>query len=209
MIGRAGGAGDFANKDLLGTAFSDETIKDRKITSGIAVSPTRTVWLQATQYLPVKQLTLVEASPKIRATLQLQGAVAIAKAKAQEIAAALNSGKSLDDVAKTFSTTFQTTAAVGRQAGLPTRALSQAAFSLSAPADGHVRATIVEAPSGVTVVAVSKVIAAPSGELLQQRTQFQTALNTDRGQQELADYVEYLKNHAKIEKFNVKSVSGS
>ncbi|AXI02552.1 SurA N-terminal domain-containing protein [Aquirhabdus parva] len=209
LIGRVGGSGDFANKDLLSTAFSDETVKDRKVTSGITVSPTRTVWLQATQYLPVKPLTLVEASPKIRTILQLQGALAIAKAKAQEIAAALNSGKSLAETAQTFATTFQNMTGVGRQGGLPTKALSQAAFSLAAPVDGRVNATVVEAPSGVTVVAVSKVTSGVSPEMLQQRPQLQKSLNSLSGQLELDDYVEYLKGHAKIEKFSAKSKSGS
>jgi len=88
---------------------------------------------------------------------------------------------------------------VGRQGGLPTKALSQAAFSLAAPVDGRVNATVVEAPSGVTVVAVSKVTSGVSPEMLQQRPQLQKSLNSLSGQLELDDYVEYLKGHAKIE----------
>jgi peptidyl-prolyl cis-trans isomerase D len=179
------------------------------VTSGIATTPTRTVWMQATQYLPVKPLSLAEATSKIRATLQLQGALAIAKVKAQEIATSLNSGKSIAEAAQAFSTTFQSTNGVSRQGGLPTQALSQAAFSLSPPVEGRVNATIVEAPSGVTVVAVSKVINGVSDMTPDQRKQLQSSLNSLRGQQELDDYVEYLKGHAKIEKFSVQGKSGS
>ena len=66
LLGRTGAVGDFSNKDLLVTAFNDESTKDRKISSAIAISPSRTMWIQATQYLPVKPLTLAEATPNIR-----------------------------------------------------------------------------------------------------------------------------------------------
>jgi peptidyl-prolyl cis-trans isomerase D len=64
LMGRSGIAGDFSNKDLLTTAFTAESTKDRKVSSGISISPTRTMWIQVTQYLPVKPLTLAEATPK-------------------------------------------------------------------------------------------------------------------------------------------------
>jgi peptidyl-prolyl cis-trans isomerase D len=203
MIARTGGTGDFANKDLIATAFSDESIKDRKVSTGIAISPTRTIWLQTTQYEPVKSLTLAEATPRVRATLQLQGAVAMAKAKAAEIAAALNSGKTIADVSQTFVTQFQTANEVGRQGGLPTTAISQAAFGLKSPAAGQITATTVDAPSGVTVVAVTRVIAGVP--VPEQKVQMQGALGSLHGQQDLEDYVEYLKGHAKI----VKTVASS
>ncbi len=202
VLSRTGGAGDFANKDLLAIAFSDESVKDRKVSSGITVSPSRTIWLQTTQYMPVKPLTLAEATPKIRATLQLQGAIALAKAKALEIAAALNAGKSLAEVAQTFATTFQTANEVGRQGGLPTQMISQAAFGLTAPTADHVVSTTVDAPSGVTVVAVSRVISGVSTVPPEQKAQLQGSLASMRGSQELDDYIQYLKNHAKIVKTN-------
>jgi len=209
LLPRTGGAGDFANKDVLATAFSDESVKDRKVSGGIAVSPTRTIWLQTTQYQAVKPLTLAEATPRIRATLQLQGAVALAKAKAQQIAAALNSGKTLAETEQAFATTFQIAKEVGRQGGLPTAAISQAAFGLTAPTADHLIATTVDAPSGVTVVAVSRVISGVSEVTPEQKTQLQTQLATMRGSQELDDYVQYLKDHAKIVKVNAQNKAES
>jgi peptidyl-prolyl cis-trans isomerase D len=41
------------------------------------------------------------------------------------------------------------------------------------------------------------------------RTQIQSSLATMRGQQELEDYVEYLKSKAKIETYNTKSNDAS
>jgi peptidyl-prolyl cis-trans isomerase D len=107
LMGRSGIAGDFSNKDLLATAFTDESTKDRKVSSGITISPTRTMWIQVAQYLPVKPMTLAEATPKIRATLQMQGALKLAKAKADEVAASLNSGKTVEQTATALGVTFQ------------------------------------------------------------------------------------------------------
>lgn len=207
LIGRAGGIADFSNKDLLATAFNDESTKDRKVSSGIAISPSRTMWIQATQYLPVKQLTLAEATPAIRSTLQSQGALALAKTKAEQIAASLNSGKSLAETAATFGVTFQNMGEVSRQSGLPSPVLSQAAFSVQPPSAGRVNATTATAISGVAVVAVSRVADDLAAVTPEQRTQMQTSLSQLRGQQELDDYVEYLKNQAKIEKFAAKAVT--
>ncbi|MBC7752239.1 MAG: peptidylprolyl isomerase, partial [Candidatus Saccharibacteria bacterium] len=208
LLGRAGGIGDFSNKDLLATAFNDESIKDRKVSSGVATSPTRMMWIQATQYLPVKPLTLAVATPNIRSTLQLQGALVLAKTKADQVAAALNAGKSVAEASATFGIVFQSMGEVGRQNGLPSPLLSQAAFSLQPPSAGRLNATTVKVPSGVTIVAVSRVVDDSAAVTPEQRTQLQTSLSQLRGQQELDDYVEYLKNQAKVEKFTAKAKTG-
>ena len=209
LIGRVGGIGDFSNKDVLTTAFNDESTKDRKVSSGITVSPTRTVWIQATQYFPVKPLTVAEATPAIRSTLQMEGALALAKTKADQVAASLNAGKSLAETSATFGVTFQNMGEVNRQSGLPSPVLSQAAFSIQPPSAGRVNATTVKVASGVAVVAVSRVADDLAAVTPEQRIQMQTSLSQLRGQQELDDYVEYLKNQAKIKKFSAEAKTGS
>jgi peptidyl-prolyl cis-trans isomerase D len=208
LIGRLGAAGDFSNKDLLSTVFTDESTKDRKVSSGITISPTRTMWVQVTQYLPVKPLTLAEATPKIRATLQMQGALKLAKAKADEIAAALNSGKPIEQ-ASAMGIQFQDMGNISREKGLPSAVLSDAAFSITAPATGRVNAKTVGVSSGIVVLAVSKVTDDATAITPDQRAQVQSSLATLRGQQELEDYVEYLKSKAKIEKYTAKEKAAS
>jgi len=189
---------------LLATAFNDETTKDRKVPSSITLSPTRTMWIQATQYQPVKPLTLAEATPQIRATLQMQAALALAQAKADQVAAAINAGKSLAEVASTQGVTFQNMGEVGRQNGLPSPVLSQAAFRVQPPSAGRVNATTVKVGNVIAIVAVSRVIDDSASAVPEQRKQMQASLNQLRGQQELDDYVEYLKSKAKIEKYSAK-----
>jgi len=202
LMGRSGITGDFSNKDLLTTAFSDESTKDRKVSSGLTISPTRTMWIQVTQYLPVKPLTLAEATPKIRAILQMQGALALAKTKAQEVVASLNSGKTVEQTATALGVTFQNMGEVTRDKGLPSATLSNAAFSITAPAAGRTNAKSVSVASGVVVLAVSKVTDEVPVITPEQRKQIQNSLSSLHGQQELEDYVEYLKSQAKIEKLS-------
>jgi peptidyl-prolyl cis-trans isomerase D len=207
LMSRSGLAGDFSNKELLSTVFSVESIKDRKVSSGIALSPTRTIWVQAAKYLPVKPLTLVEATPQIRTTLQTQGAMAFAKAQADKITASLNSGKTIEQAAADFGVVFKDLGQVTRDKGLPSVALSDAAFSVKSPSAGRMNAKTVNVPDGVVVLAVGQVTDAVASTLPEQRAQIQSSLGTLRGQQELEDYVEHLKNGAKIEKFTVKGKS--
>lgn len=209
LFGRVGGMGDFSNKDLLATAFNDESTKDRKVSSGIATSTTRMMWIQTTQYLPVKPLTLAEATPSIRSTLQMKAALVLAKTKADQVAEALNAGKSVAEASSAFGVGFQSMGEVGRQNGLPSPVLSQAAFSVQPPSAGRVNATTVKVASGVAIVAVSRVVDDSASVTSEQRTQLQTSLSKLRGQQELDDYVEYLKNQAKIDKFGAKAKTGS
>jgi peptidyl-prolyl cis-trans isomerase D len=209
LMGRSGMAGDFSNKDLLTTAFTAESLKDRKISSGISISPTRTMWIQVTQYLPVKPLSLAEATPKIRATLQMQGALLLAKAKADEIAASLNSGKTIEQTTAALGVTFQDMGQVSRDKGLPSATLSDTAFSIIAPSAGRTNAKTVNVASGIVVIAVSKVMDDAAAITPELRTQIQSSLATMRGQQELEDYVEYLKSKAKIETYNTKSNDAS
>ncbi len=203
LIGRAGRPGDFSNKELLSTVFSVESIKDRKVSSGITLSPTRTIWVQDVKYLPVKPLTLVEATPRIRATLQMQAAMALAKEKANKIAASLNAGKTIQQTASDSGVAFLDMGQVTRDKGLPSPGLSDAAFSVTSPAVGRTNSKTVNVPEGVVVLAVGQVTDEVASTSIEQRAQIQDSLVGLRGQQELDDYVEYLKSSAKVEKFNI------
>jgi len=208
LISRTSGVGDLANKDLLSAAFTDDITKDRKLSTGVAVAPDHTIWFQATQYLPIKPLTLAEATPKIRSILQMQGAIALARTKAQEVVKALNAGKSVADAAQASSVTFQNLGEVTRQAG-PSPLIMQAAFALTAPDQGHVSSTTVDAPGGVVVVAVSKVIPVSITDVKpEDRKQLQDSLSKMHGQQDLEDYQAFLKSQAKI-KISTRQPSGS
>lgn len=198
---RKGGAGDLANPDLIKIAFSDDVMLDHQISSGIAVNPTRTVWLKATVHRPERAQTLAEASGLIKLTLQEQKALALAMQDASKIVADLNNGTAPATVQATHSIEFADFGQINRQMGLPNKKAQTAAFMLAKPAADQWRAAAVEGEqgTGISIVAISDIQSGQVDSLPEdQRKQMAGMLAGMRGQQDLRDYTEYLKSHAKI-----------
>ncbi len=192
--------GDLAHPDVLRTAFSDESLHDRRISAGVPLDAERVLWLRVTQAHAERAQTLAEAAPLIRAQLQAEAAFKQVKAKADQVVAALRGGQSLQAVSQQFGLTFADAGLIERTQGLPNKALQSAVFRLPAPAAGQWQATWVgDAKTGIELAALSEV--QPSA--LQQvpadvKAQTRKMLTDLLGQQELSDYVEYLRQHAKI-----------
>lgn len=199
---RRNGAGDLSNPDLISAAFSEEVTLDGRISSGISVDPTRTVWVKATEHRPERLQTLAEATGLIKLTLEEQKAVALAMQDAKKIADELNSGTAPASVQASHTIEFADFGKINRQMGLPNRKAQTAAFALGQPDAGQWRAAAVEGEkgTGVTIVAISEIQAGQLDNVPEdQRKQMASMLASMRGQQDLRDYVEYLKGRAKIE----------
>jgi peptidyl-prolyl cis-trans isomerase D len=205
---KAGGAGDLANPEVTRMAFGDEALIDQRISSGLNIGENRTLWLQSKNHKPVREQSLAEAKLTVKAQLLQQEAIKLAKQDAERVAAALNKGTAPADVQTQFAVTFQDVGLMGRMTGLPDPSLQTAAFGLPQPAANQWTAKTVEgkAADTVSVVAVSEVIKAKAEDVpADQRTQLQKTLSGLHGQQELQDYVEYLKSKTKIVKQSVKT----
>lgn len=199
---RRNGAGDLSNPDLTSAAFSEEVTLDGRISSGISVDPTRTVWVRAAEHRPERLQTLAEATGLIKLTLEEQKAVALAMQDGKKIADELNSGTAPASVQASHTIEFADFGKINRQMGLPNRKAQTAAFALGQPDAGQWRAAAVEGEkgTGVTIVAISEIQAGQLDNVPEdQRKQMASMLASMRGQQDLRDYVEYLKGRAKIE----------
>lgn len=198
---RKNGAGDLANADLIKSAFSEEVMLDRQISSGVTVDPTRTVWLKVSQHRPERPQTLAEATSLIKLKLQSQKASALAMQQANKIVADLNKGTAPTTVQTTYAIQFADFGQINRQNGLPDKKAQTAVFALNKPNAGQWRATAVEGDnsSSISIVAISDI---QSGQVdsipADQRKQMSGMLASMRGQQDLRDYTEYLKARAKI-----------
>jgi peptidyl-prolyl cis-trans isomerase D len=198
---RKNGAGDLANADLIKSAFSEEVMLDRQISSGVTVDPTRTVWLKVSQHRPERPQTLAEATSLIKLKLQSQKASALAMQQANKIVADLNKGTAPTTVQTTYAIQFADFGQINRQNGLPDKKAQTAVFALNKPNAGQWRATAVagDNSSGISIVAISDI---QSGQVdsipADQRKQMSGMLASMRGQQDLRDYTEYLKARAKI-----------
>jgi len=201
QLTRQGGAGDLANPDLIKVAFSEEVMLDHRISSGIAVDPTRTIWLKATTHRPERAQTLAEARGMIKLMLEEQKALALAMQDAAKIVDELNKGAVPTAVQASYAVQFADFGKINRQMGLPNKKAQTAAFALNAPAAGQWRAAAVEGEkgTGVTIVAISDIQAGQLDSVPEdQRKQMAGMLASMRGQQDLRDYTEYLKSRAKI-----------
>lgn len=179
--------------------FNDEVVQgDRKISTGIQLDDTHYLWLKVVNYRPVREQTLAEATPVIKQKLEQDAMLAKAQQKAKAIIDALKS-KSPQVVQQENAVLFQPLGELTRSnAGAQSMDVVRAAFSAPAPAAGQWSANSVKQGDNLLIVAVSRVDTGDTAVTEQDRSQIDTLLTNMRGQQELADYVQYLKSKAKI-----------
>lgn len=206
----AGGVGDLSNADLRKVAFSDDQIIDRRISSAISVDPTRTVWIQAANYQPARQQTLAEASLPIKSKLMVEQATQAALKDAKAIVADIAAGTPAATAASKYGTTFSDLGDITRASQLPDLKLLTTAFGLKAPqANQPWQAGAADlGRNGAAVVAVSAVKTGSIDAIpAEQRKQLGSMLSQLHGQQDLEDYVEYLKANAKIKRMEAPKKS--
>ena len=101
-------------------------------------------------------------------------------------------------VQQLYSVSFQNIGEVSRMSGAPLE-LERTIFKLPTPKNGKWSAGYYQQGDSLIVVAVSNVVAGnPNSLKAEERQQLMTTLSGLRGQQDLADYVQYLKSKAKI-----------
>ncbi|MGA9699563.1 MAG: SurA N-terminal domain-containing protein [Acinetobacter sp.] len=178
--------------------FNDDVKNgDRNASSSIQLANGDTVWVKVRNYHAAGVQTLAEATPRVKAKLIEQKAVDAAKAKIQT---ALNSFKSQPaaTVLAQSKIAFESAGVFTRSQGLK-REIERAAFSVPAPKAGMWSVTTASLPNELVVVAVSNVNKTTANALTDdQLNELSKLYQQLRGQQELDDYTQYLKSHAKI-----------
>lgn len=187
-----------SNAAVKPALFNEDVVHgDRKISTGIEIAPGKTIWVKVNNYHAARPQTLAEATPQIKQTLQAMAQRAKAEAKAKAIIEALKK-KTPAQVQQENNITLQSIGEITRMSGAPL-ALERAAFAVAKPKAGQWSAGYYVQDDNLMIVAVSSVTAGdPATVNPQQRQQLTTTMATLRGQQELADYVQYLKSKAKI-----------
>ena len=178
--------------------FNDDVKNgDRNASSSIQLSNGDTVWIKVRDYHASGVQNLTEATPRVTVQLIEQKASDAAKAKIQST---LNSFKSQPAAAVLAQSkmAFESAGVFTRSQGLK-REIERVAFSLAAPKAGMWSLSTASLPNELVVVAVSNVNKTTSNALNdQQLSELSKLYQQLRGQQELDDYTEYLKSHAKI-----------
>ena len=173
---------------VIKQAFDEFTIQDQAVTAGIEVG-NGNVWLQPTNYRPTKTLTLANATPRITQILRQQKASALALKEAKAIAAGI---KVPADIAKQ-SVSFQALGEVNRQTTRLTNKERGLAFSQQAAANG-VAAIASETEMGVTLLVGDRIKTEQQSPLSDmQRAQTASIIRDNLGQDQLQDYLDYLR----------------
>ncbi|WP_273779191.1 peptidylprolyl isomerase [Acinetobacter sp. GSS19] len=178
--------------------FNDEVKNgDRNASSSIQLANGDTIWVKVSHYTPSGVMSLAQATPIIKAKLTDQKAFNAAKAKLAAMLKDFNSKPAAEVVAK-YGVAFENAGTFVRSQGLK-REIERAAFSLTAPKPGYWSVTTAALPNELVVVAVSNVNKSAAATLAPEQAQELRKLYQQlRGQQELDDYTQYLKSHAKI-----------
>lgn len=190
---------------VIKQAFDEFTIQDQAVTAGIEVG-NGNVWVQPSNYRPTKTLTLAAATPKITQILRQQKATALALKQAKTLAAGI---KMPADIGKQ-PVRLQSLGSVNRQTTRLTEKERGLAFSQQA-ADNGVVAVASETETGATLLVGDRIKTEQQSPLSEmQRAQTATIIRDNLGQDQLQDYLDYLRLVYKVEinEANMKNAQG-
>jgi peptidyl-prolyl cis-trans isomerase D len=198
LFSKQGGEGLGGNRKVVQAAFSDEVLKEGKNSSALALDDKHSVWIHLNKHEPARVKPLAEVAAEIKSTLQLEKASALAKAEAEAITKEVNSGITSAEIAASHKVQWLDFVSTARTANAPTADLLKVAFRLPNPKANTWTAEATAVAKDYAVVALSKIDLGASTLTVEQKKQFMTSLANARGQQELQDYVVYLRSTAKI-----------
>ena len=179
---------------VIKQAFDEFTIQDQAVTAGIEVG-NGTVWVQPSNYRPTTTLSLSSATPRITQILRQQKATALALKEAKAVAAGI---KTPADIAKQ-SVSLQSLGEINRQTTLLTDKERGLAFSKQAVNDGVI-ALASETEAGATLLVGDRIKTEQQSPLSDmQRAQTASIIRDNLGQDQLQDYLDYLRMVYQVE----------
>ncbi|HCR86941.1 MULTISPECIES: SurA N-terminal domain-containing protein [Psychrobacter] len=183
-----------AQPAVIKQAFDEFTIQDQAVTAGIEVG-NGTVWVQPSNYRPTKTLSLTAATPRITQILRQQKATALALQEAKKLAATI---KTPADIVKQ-PVKLQALGEINRQTTQLSEKERGLAFSQQAAANGVV-AVASETETGATLLVGDRIKTEQQSPLSDaQRAQTAAIIRDNLGQDQLQDYLDYLRMVYKVE----------
>ena len=179
---------------VIDAVFDEFLIQDGSVSPNIDVNETP-VWVQPSNYRPVAPLTLAEASDDIRQELVKEKSIELALAKADTLASQVNN-EGMDAVSVSFASLGEVT----RQS--PNISPSEVTTAFSEHHSGAKRvARATKTRAGASVVVIGEVNKLNADDIPDfEKQQAGIILKSNRGQEEFADYLEFLKLVTPVEK---------
>ncbi|MGE8360083.1 SurA N-terminal domain-containing protein [Pseudomonas sp.] len=197
-FGREGGEGIAANRQVLTAAYSPEVLEDGSNSGAIELDPETVVVVRAKEHKKPEQLTFEQVADSIRQQLTTVRANEAAKAKGEELLAALRDGQTPAD--STDQTWNVVEAATRSQDGVEPAVL-QALFRMAKP-DGTPTFSGVSLNNGDYVAIRLNGVSEPEEALSDEdKAMYSRFLASRSGQQDFAAFRKQLQANADIERF--------
>ncbi|QLC72500.1 SurA N-terminal domain-containing protein [Pseudomonas sp. LPB0260] len=198
-FGREGGEGLTANRQVIQAAFSEDALEDGRNSSTIELDPNTVVVVRVKEHKKPEQLALDQVSDSIRAHLTQVRASEAAKAKGEELLAALRDGQTPAEQAQTWQ---PVEAATRSQEGVEPSVL-QAVFRMPKPVDaGQPTFAGVGLGNGDFVLIRLSGVSEPQEPLAdEEKSMYRQFLASRSGQQDFAAFRKQLEARADIERF--------
>lgn len=188
---------DLNHPAVVSAVFDDSLLKSGDTSVGVDLKG-KTVWVQPTNYRPVKTLTLAEATPKIRSILAQEKATQLALADAKKIASQVEQANNIN-VTLPAGLSFVSLGTVSRQDNKLLAEEKSSAFSQPATAD-KLAVTTTTTSQGASVLVGGELQASNIQLSAKDRNNTIRQIRDNVGEGHLQDYVHYLRsiNEVKI-----------
>jgi len=144
LFSRNGGTGLAANPSVLKAAFSDSVLVQNNNSDPLEIGPNHILIVRIAERKPATPKPLEEVQSDIKAKIVGERAAKKAKARADELYAALGKGETLEQVAAANKLKVESQQGIGRDAANLDSALVKAAFALPRPQEGKPQIQLVE-----------------------------------------------------------------
>lgn len=200
---RSGGAGVFANAELLQEAFGNDVLLDKRNSSAIEISEDHIVILRAKEHTPSRTKTLDEVKAEVTLALRSKKAREAAKAIGDELVAKMNAGESIEQKVAGLGLEWKTAENIRRNSAELGFDLTRMAFKVPKPIDGKAIAIGEEMLSGdYAVVQVTNVTEASLNELSEaERKQAEARIQRVMGDAAYSALVKAAREKADIVKY--------
>lgn len=191
-----------ANPAVKRAAFSEALIQDGTVSDPIEVAPNHNVWIRVTEHTPEQAQPLAKVRDQVIAAIRADRAQKAAAKRAEALLAQLRGGKTLAELATAEGLPApQAVPDVPRGAPLVDASVSEAIFSVQAPADGKATAgKQVLADGRIVLFTVDRVAPGEAADIpAPQRVMMQQQLSQVAGGVDAQALVSTLRSGMEIE----------
>ena len=200
---RTAGEGIAALDQVRKAAFSDEVLKEGKVSSLVEIEPNHVVLLRVAEHQPVSILPFDQVKEQVRQALALERAGKIAEAEAKAIVARLDKGESLQQVSEALARPIVPVSGMTRQTPIPQlQPVVAEAFRLARPQQGKAGGSgFAVMPDGGYIVMQVQSVVEPDTAAMDPATRSAaaTSLGQVRGDQQASEYIKSLRKSMTID----------